>query len=30
MLSTDRALLYAARYPVNDHTLETLRGWTTT
>jgi hypothetical protein len=28
ILSTDRALLYAACCPMNDHTLKTLRGWT--
>ena len=28
ILSTDRSVVYAARCPGKDHTLETLRGWT--
>jgi hypothetical protein len=28
ILSADRALLYAACCPMNDHSLKTLRGWT--
>ena len=28
ILSTDTALLFAAYCPIDDQTLETLRGWT--